>query len=447
MSTQFTPCDIFENLRQFQQSSLFTDISICCYDGSLSAHKAMLVDVFNSLGITELDKVDGLIFPNLALAQLDFALACLYGEGGSDQMVKICSFMKAESQVSDSNQETNDVANQENSVMANKEPHTEITDVEEPVTVSSHLKQERLYSPGGTEHDDDEKLCTNSLAEAKQEGISAKKPLDEKQIKKRYFCDQCEYITTHKKRLAKHRVTLHEKIGYKCEYCDFHAKGKYKVDIHRREAHPNLREIKMLKKISCDLCDFVAKPANGRPRPDRLPVHMRIVHGEKFPCDQCHRIFLKQEKLKVHQLYAHDDRIHKCDQCEYETKNKWQLMSHNRIKHTDQMFYCDQCEFSTKRMAQMTRHVQVKHEGIRYYCEQCEYSATYKSGLRRHILIMHEGVSCSCDFCEHKSSTKANLNLHMDAKHLGIKYECDECEFKGSQPGTLKIHKKTRHQN
>ena len=191
MSAKFTPCDIFENLRQFQQHSLFTDLSIFCYDGSLSAHKAMLADVFNSLGITELEKIDGLVVPDVALAQVDYALACLYGEGSSDQMVQLCSFMKVESEVSDS-------SNQETGNSTNKEHYQVIDEVGEPLTVRSNVKQED-FSPTKT-------------------------------VSKKLYCDQCEYVSERKSRLEKNKVARHENNGYGCEYCDFRSGGKYKLE-------------------------------------------------------------------------------------------------------------------------------------------------------------------------------------------------------------------------
>ena len=304
-------------------------------------------------------------------------------------------------------------SNQENGNPANKEHYPVIDEVGEPLTVGYNVKQKDL---------------------------SPKKP-----VSKKLYCHQCEYVTERKSRLGNHKVSTHENNGYGCEYCDFRSGGKCEVESHKRQAHPELKEIKMLKKISCDEWDWIAKTHDGRPRPEKLLVHKRIAHGEKFPCNLCEKVFLKEEKLTIYKNYQHDVLIHACDDCYYKTKIKWSLMSHCRIHHRDQMFFCDQCDFSGKRIGQVNRHIQVKHEGKRYYCEECEYIAPYKGGLSRHMDMMHKGVTFSCDFCEHKSSTKGNLKLHTDAKQLGIKFICDQCEFRGSQPGTLKIHKQSKH--
>ena len=147
----------------------------------------MLADVFNRLG--------------------------LYGEGRSEQMVQLCSFMKMESHVSVS-------SNQENGNPANKEHYPVIDEVGEPLTVGYNVKQKDL---------------------------SPKKP-----VSKKLYCDQCEYVTERKSRLGNHKVSTHENNGYGCEYCDYRSGGKCEVESHKRQAHPELKEIKMLRKISCD---------------------------------------------------------------------------------------------------------------------------------------------------------------------------------------------------
>merc|ERR1712179_386983 len=94
MLPEFTPCDIVDNLRDFQQRSLFTDLAIYCTDGSMSAHKVILAQVLQTLGLSSLDVVDGLVLPDTPLAQVDRALACLYREGNSQPFTQICTFFK-----------------------------------------------------------------------------------------------------------------------------------------------------------------------------------------------------------------------------------------------------------------------------------------------------------------------------------------------------------------
>jgi len=420
MSSDFTSCDIFNNLRQFQKISLFTDLEIFSPGGSMPAHKVMLADVFNSLGITDVDRVDGLILPDVSFEQVDLAMSSLYKDGGTERMKQICSSFSRNTH----NSSTHD--------------QSDIIDAPRQENVSQLVRYEKLVLSNIEELTKD----------TKEEDSRTNYPWNMKDTKyKKLYCDKCDYVTGRKDRLEKHKSSEHEGDGYSCDYCEYTSYTKMNIKNHTRQTHPKRKEMKMLMKISCDQCDFVAKTNDGRPRPDKLPVHKRIEHGQKFPCDLCGKVFLKEEKLTVHKKSQHDSRIHKCDECDYSTTIKWNLPSHYRVKHTDQMFYCDQCEFSGKLITQVNRHIQVKHEGKLYYCEECEYSAPYKGGLSRHIEMMHIGITFSCSFCDYKSSTKANLKVHTDAKHLGIRYSCDMCDYKGSQAGSLKIHKQNIHDN
>jgi len=416
MSTEEAVCLNPDNLWQFQQISLFTDLTIFCHDGSVPAHKSMLASVINRLGVKLMEKVDGLVLPDISASEVELALQSIYMEGKIDTMLSLCSFLKIKSE---HNTEANAL------VIQDKES--------EPIVGEESEKDVKNIKI---------ETCNTFSNSAKvDEALSLKKPLTKKQLQRiqKLTCDQCEHVAKNTERLKKHKFHFHEKVGYRCEYCDFESVGRRNLENHERKGHPELKEINKLKKVSCDQCDFIAK------RPERLPNHKRIVHGDKYPCDLCGTFYLNPDKLQVHKLYKHDDRVHKCEECDYQTKNKFSLMEHNRVKHTDQMFYCDQCDYGSKREAQTKRHIEVKHEGKRYYCEQCEYSTPYKSGLNRHLEMVHHGINYSCNYCEHKSSTRGNLKLHVDAKHLGIKYPCDKCDFNGSQPGTLKIHNQTKH--
>ena len=122
-------------------------------------------------------------------------------------------------------------SNQENGNPANKEHYPVIDEVGEPLTVGYNVKQKDL---------------------------SPKKP-----VSKKLYCDQCEYVTERKSRLENHKVSTHENNGYGCEYCDFRSGGKCEVESHKRQAHPELKEIKMLTKISCDKWDWIAKTHDG----------------------------------------------------------------------------------------------------------------------------------------------------------------------------------------
>lgn len=165
--------------------------------------------------------------------------------------------------------------------------------------------------------------------------LTAKYPNRPKHIQRiqNLMCDQCDHLARDMERLQKHKIFHHENLKHHCDYCDFKTAFNKDIKIHRDEVHPDWRLLKMLKKVTCDQCDFVAK------RPERLAGHKKREHGPKYPCDECEKVYLNPDKLEVHKNYAHDKTIRQCDQCSHQTNCKWALKNHIRVKHSNEIFY------------------------------------------------------------------------------------------------------------
>ena len=57
--------------------SVYRPHSFCCIDGTVPAHKAMLVEMFKLLGVVGLAEADCLIVPEAMVADLEQALAMM----------------------------------------------------------------------------------------------------------------------------------------------------------------------------------------------------------------------------------------------------------------------------------------------------------------------------------------------------------------------------------
>ena len=67
----------------------------------------------------------------------------------------------------------------------------------------------------------------------------------------KYACKQCDFITTLKRNLRRHKFSLHKDSKYKCDQCDY--KGKQLCDLkrHRKSMHEGI-------KYYCEECEYKA---------------------------------------------------------------------------------------------------------------------------------------------------------------------------------------------
>jgi len=408
---------IQDTVWEFQQCSQFTDLVLAGWDGSVPVHKAMLAEVFQVLG-TDAQDTECLIVPGVEVAVLEEALKDLYFKADSKKLLSVVfssiTTVKDEQVPEEATCEVKEESCSKDDEEEEQQASTHVNlDVcKEDNSVSKNIPKNSVYNPEHPKHIEKMKTLT---------------------------CNHCGYLAPKPWRLKKHITWNHEKLKFECNYCDFKTGTLKDLLSHKNELHPHWKLERRRKPKLCDQCDFSSESKKS------LEFHKRKEHGINYPCEECEKVFLTQEKFEVHKNYAHDKNIYNCEECSYSTKNKWSISKHYKLHHTDERFYCDQCDFVSRTKISLKNHIDVKHEGKRFFCEQCEYSALYSGGLKRHIKRVHEGVTYQCEFCEHKATTRSNLKLHIDAKHLGIKYPCDLCDYQASQPGCLKIHKKSRH--
>ena len=114
-----------------------------------------------------------------------------------------------------------------------------------------------------------------------------------KDNKKKYSCQQCDFQTTFLSNLKLHTQAKHEGVTYKCQECQYEAT-----------------------------------------QPGALKTHVEYRHiGIRYPCKQCSHKATTMGNLKLHVQSKHDRITYSCDLCEYQSKLEGNLRLHYKRKH------------------------------------------------------------------------------------------------------------------
>lgn len=169
-----------------------------------------------------------------------------------------------------------------------------------------------------------------------------------------YYCDLCDFKTTWKHTIKRHKRNKHN-IGQTFEVflcnidnCQHKTKYKYALKKHQREMH----DIEM-DWIVCGMhlgddgkiCEYKSKTKGN------MKKHQQVRHGvglRWFPCfiNGCAFAAKTRSNLKQHQRARHgiDARFFTCNinNCEYVAKTKGHLKSHQEKKHAEALWYAKQ---------------------------------------------------------------------------------------------------------
>ena len=103
-----------------------------------------------------------------------------------------------------------------------------------------------------------------------------------------HSCDQCEYSTTLKHNLERHKKSIHEKLRYPCDQCENSFSQIKDLKVHKSFVHEGITHM-------CDMCNYVTS------RPVNLKKHKKSVHdGLKYPCVKCDYVATQSTDLKKH---------------------------------------------------------------------------------------------------------------------------------------------------
>jgi len=347
--------------------------------------------------------------------------------------------------------------------------------------------------------------------------------------RKEYLCDLCNYQCARKYTLRTHYNGVHLGISHQCPMCPMKSNWKQKIDRHIKEVHDN----KDTPCFFCDQCDFQTfrrwrlaphiyfshgegasieflKDSLGRyyctkcefktfKRENIKSHHYQDKHTsrnnagtspvcEKYACDQCGFQTISPRKFSMHVFYKHgegkefvfeknQDGIFQCEQCDFNTLSTYSIKSHYFCKkHTATVQRsCANCDFQAATAIQMKLHMYYSHgEGVHieietdevgnYRCFKCNFCTGNETLHKYHVMCgEHKVLSTNasqprqkfCDECDYTAKFPGELERHVYYKHGGGvditftlangKYKCDNCSYESAMTSNLKRHYFVNH--
>lgn len=280
-----------------------------------------------------------------------------------------------------------------------------------------------------------------------------------------YACtvDGCIYRTVNSWSLRDHIASKHsDERTHKCSQCDFSAKTKTVLILHRRTVHEG-------RVRQCNLCDFTC-PWDSR---TKLLTHKKEAHLEALPykCKFCPSSFHSRNALQTHVEYTHEGtgsrRSSKpstkkksngstppiwrywCSECGDVFQFEYFVQEHIRKMHDPSLsacivptnatkpgtllFKCSLCDISSSQKSEIDNHLEQNHDGqaalVAEYTEDENYKPTY----------------FACDKCNFKSEKWCGLKSHIRARHESKLHNCPHCPYVAFGQGAVSNHMVHKH--
>ncbi|XP_035671739.1 zinc finger protein 37-like isoform X1 [Branchiostoma floridae] len=199
---------------------------------------------------------------------------------------------------------------------------------------------------------------------------------------------------------------------YECEECEYTAKTKYCLQLHRITKH-GLGE----GSLKCELCDFQTMLKT------HLAKHMKSDHNiELLRCSFCRYFWGSREDMETHLQTCKYKGEFQCEECSFVATSKLKVMSHMKRNHGkgtshELCHHCGKIFYGAYKLKQhLMSHLPSKPFKCPY--ESCKFETIYKANMPAHLLIHSGDKPYKCDLCSYQSVQKSNLNTHMK-KHYG----------------------------
>lgn len=148
-----------------------------------------------------------------------------------------------------------------------------------------------------------------------------------------YFCRNEQYTNLSNKM---------EKLVLSCEMCDF--KTTWKMNLKRHKSSVHLSNLHV-----CDMCDYKTT------RKSTLNTHKKTAHeGRFYQCDICLFTTGWKQTLKRHKASKHEMKRYKCDFCDFSATRRENLKNHVSTGHLSESFNCTLCPFQVRPFLEIT---------------------------------------------------------------------------------------------
>ncbi|XP_029451949.1 zinc finger protein 93-like isoform X2 [Rhinatrema bivittatum] len=187
-------------------------------------------------------------------------------------------------------------------------------------------------------------------------------------------CDQCGHFSRTSSELAVHQATHQgnsskpSEYAFKCRKCEFTTTSKKQLQKHKgchsaSESTKILQSTALPRLFQCELCTYITSILGN------LKIHKRIHTGEKpYRCNHCDKAFRTSHHLQRHKsTHAAKDEVgepkespikmYVCEECKYTTFHSGNYKQHLRIHTGEKPYKCDQCDLAFRTSGHRRRHV------------------------------------------------------------------------------------------
>lgn len=257
-------------------------------------------------------------------------------------------------------------------------------------------------------------------------------PKDGETEEKTYKCHICSKILTTYHNLKRH-VRNHEKSSgsVKCTLCTKELTDKLHLRQHVEEIHPETHQ-----------CPFCQKVFSNK----KVCKAHELTHPERYvyKCDMCEKMFLNETRLEKHKTVFHRDPH--CRYCEKEIKDPTKLFNHERRHEMyKNKFPCQQCPKVFRTPSGLKYHMSIHTGKYAVYCEICGKGMHSEIVLEEHKATHTKEIRYTCELCGRNFSSNSTYRMHRKWHDDPLPYKCKICDRKFKHTSILAVHMRRAH--